>query len=283
MRLCLPLLLALGLQGNSGVAALLSVLAAPNSSGLNYTVYITATAATNSDGTMAGPDLSGGLIQITSGQSKIPFTLFLQNPTFAFWGFQASVPANVLSQPYSLAWSNFTTNVMVGGPWFTLQPQPRSAWAGNVVTFAAQAVHTTGFSWQKNGTNLLNNGHFSGVTNSSLVISNAQPVDDGVYMAVTTDATNPATSNGAQLWVFKPVTLKLTKNSPAAVSLWVANQDGSAFESNRVANLVISSSSDFAIWQNVTEAGMLTNGIVQYAYPFYGKSNCVWRVLETPP
>jgi len=170
----------------------------------------------------------------------------------------------------------------IGSPEFTIQPQPQSVFVGSTVTFSAQAVHTTGLYWQKDGTNLVDDGHFFGTTNSNLTITNVQPADAGNYMAVTTDPTNSQTSDSAQLSVFKPIQLGLANNSPAGVVLLVVNQDGSPFETNRIANLTILSSTDLVNWEDVTEDGLLTNGSVQFLYSFVSSTNCFWRVMESP-
>ena len=279
---CLFWLLTVFFLQTGAQAALISTTISSSSDGLSYYVFIATEVFTNADGTSAGPDLSGGLLQVTNSTGSVPFSIPLQTPVFSISTFQADVPAGVLSENYTLIWSNYSMTLAIGSPEFTIQPQPQSVFVGSTVTFSAQAVHTTGLYWQKDGTNLVDDGHFFGTTNSNLTITNVQPADAGNYMAVTTDPTNSQTSDSAQLSVFKPIQLGLANNSPAGVVLLVVNQDGSPFETNRIANLTILSSTDLVNWEDVTEDGLLTNGSVQFLYSFVSSTNCFWRVMESP-
>ena len=84
-------------------------------------------------------------------------------------------------------------------------PGNATASFGDTVTFSASA---TGYpaptcQWRKNGVNLVNGGNISGVTSTTLSITNAQVADAGDYTFVATNAVGSATSNAAALTVNK--------------------------------------------------------------------------------
>jgi len=81
--------------------------------------------------------------------------------------------------------------------------------AGGSTTFtvAATGAGTLAYQWQKNGANLSNGGHYSGVTTATLTISNADSSDAATYRCVVTGDCGSATSNGATLTITGGVTV----------------------------------------------------------------------------
>ena len=88
-------------------------------------------------------------------------------------------------------------------PAITQHPQPQSICAGGTATFtvAASGEGTLSYQWQKNGGNLSNGGHYSGVNTATLVITNADSSDAANYRCVVTNAYGTATSNEATLTI----------------------------------------------------------------------------------
>ena len=66
------------------------------------------------------------------------------------------------------------------------------------VTATGDGVLT--YQWQKNGSNLSNGGHYSGVTTATLTITRADPGDVAEYGCVVTGLCGSVTSAPAGLW-----------------------------------------------------------------------------------
>ena len=101
---------------------------------------------------------------------------------------------------YSLTVSNLAGSVTSSNAILSvvLSPTNRTNHASSAATFAAIAFspELLNYQWQKNGTNLVNNSNVSGVTNSTLTITNVQDADAAIYSAIVSDAfTSVITSN----------------------------------------------------------------------------------------
>jgi hypothetical protein len=115
---------------------------------------------------------------------------------------------------YSVAVSNafgsvtglVATLIVIDPPAITAQPGSRTNVAGTTASFAVQASGTAplSYQWQFNGTNLTANSQFSGVTASSLTISNVQAANAGNYTVVVTNSAGTTTSLAAALTVIGP-------------------------------------------------------------------------------
>ncbi|HEV2437505.1 MAG TPA: SBBP repeat-containing protein [Verrucomicrobiae bacterium] len=152
----------------------------------NATFQQPATAQWLKDGTNL---INGGRI---SGESN-SFTLTINNAGTnddgTYWV--------VVTTPWgSLASSNAVLTV-VSLPTITVPPTNQTVGLGATVTFAVTAVGLAPLSyrWQMNGTSLVNGGHLSGVTNSALILSNAQTSDDGGYTVIVTNSVGSVTSS----------------------------------------------------------------------------------------
>jgi len=88
-------------------------------------------------------------------------------------------------------------------PGITQQPLPQSVTVGGEATFTvgATGAGTLTYQWQKNQTNLSDGGHYSGVTTSTLTVSNADIGDEGNYRCVVSNAYGTDTSDAATLTV----------------------------------------------------------------------------------
>ena len=96
----------------------------------------------------------------------------------------------------------------------TQQPQSRGVRPGASATFSVTAVSTTPirYQWRRNGQEL------TGATGSSLTITNAQVVDEGVYSVVVRDGVGAVESEGAGLTIlFNPVFVEQPESQVAVV------------------------------------------------------------------
>ncbi len=73
--------------------------------------------------------------------------------------------------------------------------------SGDIATFSVSATGAgaLGYQWQKHGVNLSDGGHHSGVTTSTLTVSNVDANDTGSYRCVVTDDNGSTTSYSAAL------------------------------------------------------------------------------------
>lgn len=233
-----------------------------------------------------GTNLTAPLLSLTDGSNAVTFQQIYYGPNASELDFfQITVPADVLTNSVTLTWTNFSMNLpVVKQPYYSVIPTNQSAFVGTTATFSATATHTTGYQWQHDGTNMLADGHYFGVTNSTLTISNLQLADAGLYTVIANHPLNPGTES-ASLSVYKPIVLGLLDNSAAnRFTLTIANQDGSPLESERVTNLQIFTitnlPADNSSWNEETNTGAISNGILQVAFPNDGNLEKFWRVLE---
>ena len=93
-------------------------------------------------------------------------------------------------------------------------PTNKTVMAGSNAIFTAFALGEPpiSFQWFKAGQTLTNDTKFSGVTNTILTVSNAQPADATNYFVVFTNIWGSATSQVAQLTVIVPPFVVVTTN-----------------------------------------------------------------------
>lgn len=101
-----------------------------------------------------------------------------------------------------------TFSVLVGNGQQVLlsqQPSDRIVVEGQSTTLGVTAAAATSYRWRRNGVPLADGGRFSGVTTSTLSVSNVQPADAGVYEVLIGSACNAAVlSRPAMLCVQPP-------------------------------------------------------------------------------
>jgi uncharacterized repeat protein (TIGR03803 family) len=104
--------------------------------------------------------------------------------------------------------SNALLTIVPSPPVIVLQPTNQTVLPGAPVTFSVAAIGNTPYfyRWQLNGTNLNNGPNVSGVTNSTLVISNVMAANIGTYTVLVTNTLGPDLSTGAVLSII-PVTV----------------------------------------------------------------------------
>jgi uncharacterized repeat protein (TIGR03803 family) len=94
--------------------------------------------------------------------------------------------------------------VTISPPQITTPPQSQNRSLGSAAMFPVTATGDLPMSWQwqKNGTNLMDGGQFSGSATSTLTISNLTEANDGTYAVIVSNNIGAVTSSGAVLEVF---------------------------------------------------------------------------------
>lgn len=112
-------------------------------------------------------------------------------------------------------------------PVFTTQPANTTVAAGTVAQFTVAVSSPTPatYQWQRSGTNIANGGHFSGVTNATLVISNCDTNDMDAYRCKVSNSSGTVTSGTANLTVVttptittQPLSVVVSDGYPASFS-----------------------------------------------------------------
>jgi len=94
-------------------------------------------------------------------------------------------------------------------PTISAHPSNDEINGGETATFSvtASGTGTLGYQWQKDSSDMSNSGHYSGVTTSTLTVSDADGDDEADYRCVITDDCGTSTSNSASLTVNTGVSL----------------------------------------------------------------------------
>ncbi len=95
----------------------------------------------------------------------------------------------IVTNRYGAATTNVNVLIIPMAPIITVPPTNQTVGVGNTVTFPITAIGTLPlhYRWQRDGTNLLNKGNFSGVNTNTLKITNAQTNDSGTISIVVTN------------------------------------------------------------------------------------------------
>jgi hypothetical protein len=114
------------------------------------------------------------------------------------------------------------TSFADASPSITTQPQSQSVLVGSNATFSvvASGQGTLLYYWSFNGTNLTNNAHISGATNSIMIISNIVKIDAGDYRVVVSNSHGTATSSNATLTALVPAAITM---QPISQSIFQAS------------------------------------------------------------
>ena len=109
-------------------------------------------------------------------------------------------------------------------PVITAQPANQVVVLGNTAVLAGSASGTGAltYRWQKNGTNLTDNGRLSGTTTPALSVATVQGSDAGQYRLVVSNSTALATSSNATLLAVPVATWGVMRvgesNAPASAT-----------------------------------------------------------------
>jgi len=131
--------------------------------------------------------------------------------TWAFWQWTdgCSIPgigSSVDCDVFNGTMAELQSFVIGGGvqpPTITQHPSNRTVVPGGTAQFtvAATGEGTLTYQWQKNGSDLSNGGHYSGVTTTTLTVSNADSSDAASYRCVVSNEGGDTLSNSATLTV----------------------------------------------------------------------------------
>src|SRR6185369_16686416 len=93
------------------------------------------------------------------------------------------------------------TAFAAASPSITTQPQGQSVLVGSnaVFTIVATGQSPLAYQWSFKGTNLANNIHIDGSTNTTLTVSNVIATDAGIYRVVVSNSHGSVTSSNAAL------------------------------------------------------------------------------------
>ncbi len=149
---------------------------------------------------------------VISGATSATLTLSAVQTSAA--GTYTVVATNSVSAATS-AGAVLTVAAVTVAPTITTQPQSQGVTAGvNVtLTVAASGTPTPTYQWLKNGVT------FSGATNATLILANAQLSTAGTYTVVATNSAGSATSNGAVLVVTAPTATPAMTTQPQSQSV----------------------------------------------------------------
>ncbi len=289
MRLVFMLLLACALAPGPNAAAqevtTVSDIVTENLDG-SYNLFIYVTTVTGPQGAIPETNtFQGPLLSITNRGANMPFNTVVQTPLLQIYQTAPATPLDSVGETFSLFDGNVVTNIYVPlGPVFLTQPQSQSLFVGSNASFTVEAAHCTGYQWQMDGTNLIDDGHFSGVTNSTLEIASVTTNDSGSYSVI---AENPNNSEAITnlLGVFEPIQLEVdTTNSPGFVHLVAGNADHTPLEPYRTNKLNFYFTTNLGLglanWSLYPGAFLLTNGVLQGWVPTNGIVIEFWDVVE---
>jgi hypothetical protein len=126
-----------------------------------------------------------------------------KNATYAI----SSVATNNAGN-YAVVITNLAGSAMSSNATLTvvLSPKSQTNYASSTATFTATAFspESLNYQWQKNGTNLVNGGKFSGVTTNTLTITSVSSNEVAIYSVTVTNLAGSSISSNATLTVIDP-------------------------------------------------------------------------------
>ena len=230
----------------------------------------------------------GPPVAMTNRGTNLAFQTLVQNANIGIYEVSFTPSWDSLGETVTLFDGNVSTNLYFElNPAFLTQPQSQSLFVGANASFSARAIHSTGYQWQMNGTNLTEDGHFSGVTNSTLNITGVTLNDGGTYTVIAEHPANPELSSGAVLAMFKLIQLTVANTAPSGfVRILAGNADQSPFEASRASNVLFyhttNLSLSFTNWSLCPNSILLTNGVLQCDFAIEGIGRGFWQVVEQP-
>jgi hypothetical protein len=260
----------------------------------NNFLYVTTVTEGGSTQTV-GPQVIGDLLSISENGTNLSFNIVTSSSLLQIIQFTNSPPAASFDETFTVAWTNFATNISLDlNPLVVLQPQNQTFSVGGNITLNTQVAHTSAMQWQKDGTNLVDDGHVFGAANATLMISNAHPSDEGNYALLLANPyvsiTNGDASLTATLSVFKPLGLSVLPAS-FGFQLLVSNLDGSAIDGFESANIILDTTTNLvdsaADWNQVTLPSIdgtydafVTNSLFDIEFFDDGSPSRFWSVSQ---
>lgn len=182
---------------------------------------------------------------------------------------------------------NFAISIVSGSPTISTQPQHQIVTAGSDATFSVRATGAPPltYQWRRDGLEI------SAGTNSSLVISNAQPLDNGAYDVVVANSIGAVTSQPA----FMTVEYRLTTIATGGGTV-LREPAGEMFPPNTIVTLtaVPVANQQFLSWSGdasgsanpllltMTTNLMVTGNFVPISVPLEITTQGVGRVVPSP-
>ncbi len=227
---------------------------------------------------------AGDLLSITNVAGSLAFSPVYQSTSAAIYEVSLpNLPPDVLTADFTLTWTNYSTNLSLGTAVLVLYPTNQVALIGQTVSLSALAWHTSGYQWQHNGTNLVEDAHFLGVTNATLTIAGALADDAGDYTVVANSPNHAASDTVSLVVVPRPLVLAL-QSTPGGWQLTVAHADGSPLDPSEIPSLQLYSTTNlalpFANWNWEPAPGSLINGMLRLAYADDGSPEKYWRAQQ---
>jgi uncharacterized repeat protein (TIGR03803 family) len=102
--------------------------------------------------------------------------------------------------------SSDATLTVIDRPGITLQPVNTTNNADTTATFSVvvASLSPVSYQWQKNGMGFTNGGNISGITTSTMTITNVSDNDAAIYSVIVTNLAGSTTSSNATLTVLDP-------------------------------------------------------------------------------
>lgn len=154
-----------------------------------------------------------------------------------------------------------------GGPIVDTQPQDQTACEGTAVTFSTSSNNASSYQWQINTgagfTNLSNGGIYTGVTSSSLNISDVTGLESSVYQCVLTNANGTTNTNPVVVNILYQPQILIQPNSIATCIACTTRFDVVATGEMIQYQWQVDSGSGFTnVIDNATYSGSTTNQLL---------------------
>ncbi|MDD1749780.1 MAG: FG-GAP-like repeat-containing protein, partial [Methanothrix sp.] len=189
----LPANLSVQKDGKSAVLSWSAATDAEQTGGLSYNVRL-GTAPGTANIVAPAADLTTGrrrLPALGNTGARLAYSITNLSAGIYYWSVQAI--------DHTYAGSAFAPeqSFNIGLPVITNQPQPQTIFAGQTATFVVGASGTPplAYQWRFNGTNI------AGATDSMLVLTNAQFIQQGLYSVAVSDVVGQTLSSNALLTV----------------------------------------------------------------------------------
>jgi len=162
-------------------------------------------------------------------------------------------------------------------PTITAQPASRTNALGTTATFSVTAtgLPPLTYQWQKNGTNLVEGGHCSGVATANLTLAGVQHEDAGAYTVVVSNLYGTVTSMAAQLVVVAPdVSLQIQPLAMGQMQLLISGPAG--------LDGTLQGSPDLVHWEDLGHYANPTGLLVLTNVPPMGYNAYFYRMVFSP-
>jgi hypothetical protein len=193
---------------------------------------------------------------------------------------------------YNSVTSSNATLIVIAPPAITAQPTNRAynATSNAIFSVVASSVSPMSYQWQKNGTNLVNGGKFSGVHTNTLTITTVSSNEAAIYSVIITNLAGSVTSSNATLTVIEPpvITGQPLSQQPilgSSISFTVGLNSTAPFNYRwrlNGANILNATNAAYAIASVTTNDNGGYSVVVTNAAGSVTSSNAVLKVIVPP-